>query len=42
MTWGISNTLKNMFDEAGVQYSKGTSRPAAEGGSYIKFATVED
>lgn len=42
MTWGISNELKNMFDNAWIKYSLWTSRPKAEWWNYIKFATVED
>jgi len=42
MTWGISNDLKRMLDEAWVQYTQWTSRPENEWWNYIKFATVED
>lgn len=42
LTWGISNNLKKMFDEAWISYEKGTARPKNEWGNYIKFATIED
>lgn len=31
-----------LFDEAGIKYSKGTSRPAAEWGNYVTFDTMAD
>lgn len=31
-----------LFDEAGINYTKWTSRPAAEWGNYVTFATMED
>lgn len=31
-----------LFADAGIQFSKGTARPANEGGNYVTFATIED
>ena len=42
LTWGISNNLKNLFDEAGINYSMWTPRPKDEWWNYIKFASVQD
>ena len=42
LTWGISSWLKDALNKAGVSYWQGTSRPANEGWSYIKFDTIWD
>lgn len=42
MTWGISNNLKWLFDEAWINYSKWSFRPANEWWNYIKFWSVQD
>lgn len=42
ITWGVSNTLKSMWDEAWVTYEIWTARPTAEGWNYVKFASVQD
>lgn len=42
MTWGISDRLKNLFNEAGIKYEIGSARPSNEGGNYIKFNSVKD
>lgn len=31
-----------LLKQAGINYSKGTARPANEGGNYVTFATIED
>ena len=31
-----------LLQQAGIQYSKGTERPANEGGNYVTFNTIED
>lgn len=28
--------------DAGIQFEKGTNRPASEGGNYVKFNSIED
>ena len=28
--------------QAGIKFSKGTDRPASEGGNYVTFPTIED
>jgi len=40
--WAMSNELKQMFDEAWINYWEWTARPAAEWWNYVKFATVDD
>lgn len=42
ITWGVSNTLKDLWDTAWIKYSKWTPRPANEKWYYIFFNTVED
>jgi len=42
ITWGVSNTLKWLWDNAWISYKKGSPRPANEKGNYVYFETVED
>lgn len=42
LTWWVSNTLKNLWNNAWIRYRKGSPRPANEKGYYIYFETVED
>lgn len=38
----ISQSLQDRLTKEGIQWTKGTDRPQAEGSSYIKFATAQD
>ena len=42
MTFWVSNNLKSLFKDAWINFTKGTDRPTAEGGNYIKFDNVQD
>jgi hypothetical protein len=42
LTWGISNTLKWLWNDAGIGYQKWSLRPSNEWGNYILFDSVED
>ena len=42
ITWGVSDTLKWLWDNAWISYKKGSPRPANEKGNYVYFETVED
>lgn len=42
LTWGVSNTLKELWNKAWIRYKKGSPRPANEKGYYIYFETVEE
>ena len=42
ITWWVSNTLKWLWNDAGIGYQKGTLRPANEKWNYILFDSVED
>lgn len=42
LTWGISQQLKDLLINAGVQFGEGGKRPEWEGGNYIAFPTIED
>jgi len=42
LTWGVSNTLKELWNKSWIRYKKGSPRPINEKGYYIYFETVED
>ena len=42
LTWGVSNTLKWLWNDAWISYKKGSLRPSNEKGNYIYFETVEE
>ena len=42
LTWGVSNELKNLWKQAGINITQWTSRPSNEWWAYIKFDTIED
>ncbi len=42
ISFPISKSLQDRMTAEGIQFSQGSARPKAEGGSYIKFATAED
>lgn len=41
MTWWVSNTLKWLWNDAWIDYKRGTARPKNEKGYYILFGSVE-
>ena len=42
LTWGVSNELKKLWTNAGINFTKWTARPANEWWAYVKFDTIED
>lgn len=42
ITWGVSDDLKKLWTNAGINFTKWTARPANEWGLYVKFDTIED
>ena len=41
MTWWVSNILKWLWNDAWIDYKRGTARPKNEKGYYILFGSVE-
>ncbi len=41
LTWWVSNTLKWLWNDAWIDYKRGTARPKNEKGYYILFGSVE-
>ena len=41
ITWGVSNTLKWLWNESKIDYQKWTLRPTREWWNYVLFATIE-
>lgn len=42
ITWGVSDDLKKLWTNAGINFTKWTARPANEWWAYVKFDTIED
>ena len=42
LTWGVSDDLKKLWTNAGINFTKWTARPANEWWAYVKFDTIED